>query len=449
MSFFFDFFILNINRVIKNSYYFLSLSLLIIDNVAQSQILYYQEIFKGGICFAGFSTGLSYGTGSFETFYDSNYQIKKVFLIYNVHGNPSQSILLNLDNSLITITNETHSNKKYLETQFSDIFKYGSNIIDITEIYENQNMHLIEIPDQNNLNCGINCSYRNFGLLILYENDLMDEISFSLFFNDQNLNTEINSYEGQLNSINFNEPIGFSINSDIIGHPTTNDGSFVFINNQNIGLIGGADNVNSSFIFGTRGHFYHFNNQLVGLDDDISNSTMNNSDALADISSYISSSNISWKLQWQNTSVHQNIYSSFIFSHSTPCHSFEVNATSDTTICSNSPIQLSTTGGTRYEWQPATGLSCTDCPNPIATLDSSQLYTVRIWNNDSCSVVRPVKVNVRELPTFQSINPTATVCGLATGSVVAVAQNSTAIACFVFLNSGAAFQPSSTFTGQF
>jgi hypothetical protein len=49
---------------------------------------------------------------------------------------------------------------------------------------------------------------------------------------------------------------------------------------------------------------------------------------------------------------------------------------------------------------------------------------------------------------FQSVNPTASVCGLATGSVVAVAQNSTVLPVSYSLN-GAAFQTSSTFTGQF
>jgi CHU_C Type IX secretion signal domain len=50
----------------------------------------------------------------------------------------------------------------------------------------------------------------------------------------------------------------------------------------------------------------------------------------------------------------------------------------DPTICKGQPINiqlgLTTTGVTNIKWTPATGLSCTDCPNPIAT----QLGTYKI-----------------------------------------------------------------------
>ena len=51
----------------------------------------------------------------------------------------------------------------------------------------------------------------------------------------------------------------------------------------------------------------------------------------------------------------------------------------DTAVCAGSPVQLLATGGDLYEWTPATGLSCTDCPNPIATPDVSTEYQVTIF----------------------------------------------------------------------
>lgn len=105
--------------------------------------------------------------------------------------------------------------------------------------------------------------------------------------------------------------------------------------------------------------------------------------------------------------------------HSTNCQEFPVTVSNDTTICRNAPLQLSASGGTQYLWQPATDLSCATCPNPIFTGDSSRFYTVRIWNNDSCSVVRPVKVNVTQLPEFSSITTTASTCEGATGKIIA------------------------------
>jgi gliding motility-associated-like protein len=52
-------------------------------------------------------------------------------------------------------------------------------------------------------------------------------------------------------------------------------------------------------------------------------------------------------------------------------------------------------------------------------------YTVRIWNNDSCSVVRPVKINVREKPKFQSVLINPTICGSTTGRISVSASSAT------------------------
>ena len=51
----------------------------------------------------------------------------------------------------------------------------------------------------------------------------------------------------------------------------------------------------------------------------------------------------------------------------------------DTAVCAGSPVELLATGGDLYEWTPATGLSCTDCPNPIATPGISTTYQVTIF----------------------------------------------------------------------
>lgn len=65
------------------------------------------------------------------------------------------------------------------------------------------------------------------------------------------------------------------------------------------------------------------------------------------------------------------------------------------------PIVLDVTsldaGDFVYQWTPAIGLSCTDCPNPIATIDTSMNYTVIITDLETgCSnseVVKVQKVN--------------------------------------------------------
>ena len=50
----------------------------------------------------------------------------------------------------------------------------------------------------------------------------------------------------------------------------------------------------------------------------------------------------------------------------------------DTAVCQNQPAQLLAGGGELYEWFPSAGLSCDDCPNPIATVDQPTTYQVEI-----------------------------------------------------------------------
>jgi len=52
--------------------------------------------------------------------------------------------------------------------------------------------------------------------------------------------------------------------------------------------------------------------------------------------------------------------------------------TPDTSVCLDSSLQLSATGGVKYNWLPADGLSCTNCPNPILTVSGSKTYQVEI-----------------------------------------------------------------------
>ncbi len=47
---------------------------------------------------------------------------------------------------------------------------------------------------------------------------------------------------------------------------------------------------------------------------------------------------------------------------------------SDTTVCEGTPVQINALGGVTYQWLPTDGLSCTDCPNPIATPSTTTSY---------------------------------------------------------------------------
>ena len=76
----------------------------------------------------------------------------------------------------------------------------------------------------------------------------------------------------------------------------------------------------------------------------------------------------------------------------------------DTTICGGSSVDLSTTvvingnGPIVYDWSPALGLSCTACPNPVATPLATTEYTLTITDDDGCSTSETISVTIAPDP---------------------------------------------------
>ncbi len=65
----------------------------------------------------------------------------------------------------------------------------------------------------------------------------------------------------------------------------------------------------------------------------------------------------------------------------------QVDAGPDIVASTGSQVPLTASGSsdiTTIEWQPATGLSCTDCLTPVATLKSSITYRVSVMNRYGC-----------------------------------------------------------------
>lgn len=89
------------------------------------------------------------------------------------------------------------------------------------------------------------------------------------------------------------------------------------------------------------------------------------------------------------------IYSSFIISNMT------VDASLDTGVCKGSSVQLgsktnSSAGPYTYNWTPSTGLSCVNCPDPVATPTAYTRYYVTITDKDGCDAMDSVSVRVDE-----------------------------------------------------
>jgi gliding motility-associated-like protein len=71
-----------------------------------------------------------------------------------------------------------------------------------------------------------------------------------------------------------------------------------------------------------------------------------------------------------------------------------VSAGPDTLICQGTGRMLNATGADTYQWSPATGLSCTNCQNPIATPAVETQYIVTGTTIHGCSSIDSVTVSV-------------------------------------------------------
>ncbi len=87
-----------------------------------------------------------------------------------------------------------------------------------------------------------------------------------------------------------------------------------------------------------------------------------------------------------------------LYSSIRPSH-LVLNPTHDTAICGSASVTL-TSGATdiapplTYIWSPATGLSCTTCANPVATLVGTTTYTVTVTDAAGCSKTATIRVSV-------------------------------------------------------
>lgn len=75
-----------------------------------------------------------------------------------------------------------------------------------------------------------------------------------------------------------------------------------------------------------------------------------------------------------------------------------VKAGSDVDICIGESTILSVTGGMKHQWTPTNTLSCDTCKTPLATPTVTTQYLVTGTDNNDCSSVDTVNVNVHNPP---------------------------------------------------
>ncbi|NUM51551.1 MAG: PKD domain-containing protein [Flavobacteriales bacterium] len=110
-----------------------------------------------------------------------------------------------------------------------------------------------------------------------------------------------------------------------------------------------------------------------------------------------------------------------------------VSASPSSTICQGGSTNLTASGASSYSWTPVTGLSCTNCPNPVANPTSTTTYTVT-GSNGTCSNTATITVtvdnaNITVSPSNPSICPSGSVSLLASGAVSYAWSPSLGLSC--------------------
>lgn len=78
------------------------------------------------------------------------------------------------------------------------------------------------------------------------------------------------------------------------------------------------------------------------------------------------------------------------------------DAGSDALICEGDEVMLRGSGGITYQWSPAEGLSCTDCPEPVARPSRTTTYTLTVTSAAGCISSDQVTVGIRGYKVFDA-----------------------------------------------
>lgn len=74
----------------------------------------------------------------------------------------------------------------------------------------------------------------------------------------------------------------------------------------------------------------------------------------------------------------------------------KVRISADQTICYGQPVQLEVSGGTKYSWTPAGGLSDVSSASPVASPPATTKYQVKVSDTSVCSAYASVTVCLRD-----------------------------------------------------
>ncbi|MDX2362367.1 MAG: gliding motility-associated C-terminal domain-containing protein [Crocinitomicaceae bacterium] len=413
---------------------FLIMALSLSQHFAMSQLPFYQDIFHGGATGDGYNASASDFTDTLKVYIEPGSTIRNAYLVVGTYHESSWGSTTDntcvFNGTTLNLSPSTAVTFNFSDPLGSQYFKNHVIVKDVTQLVSVGQLEYPITPPIGQNATMTQTAYTNYYILISYENPALPLVCVNAFGDNIDADAIRNYSFSNLNPIDTTLDVGFTFFGDAFCD-TTYDGNYIYINGNYVGLAGG-DELNELSCGGVRGSFYYQNSTLYGLDNDIANAQMSGPDALARIEPYLNSTTqFNATFEYQNiggpgpSSPKSNPIFEFYTVYTALCDTFSVSFPNDTTVCIGSQLQLSASGGQSYEWLPSTGLSCADCPNPVFTADSTMKYIVQIWNNDSCSVIRPVQINVVENPSFNSITSTPSDCGTSNGKLEIIGDTST------------------------
>jgi hypothetical protein len=308
---------------------------------SQTHLVYYQDVFKGGVTGAGYNPNWSSNfPGQLEIYIEPGSTIRKALLFVGTYNNPQheQEVLINGTPVHLSLDNAYGSS--YIFAVSSNVFQFQPLVIDISNIITPTTSIIDVVPPVSQPTLIPYGRYADYYILVAYDNPAMQETNITVVLNQQNTKGIMPYNITDINMMDLSQNIGFAIQSNHICDDV-NDGNIVKIEGTSIGIIGGSDENNSTYCAGTTGSFYYQNNTLFGLSDDVANTTVNGTDAIANIESYLSSTttiDVEFEYQRLSNPVELNGEKSnnimyLFFAYSTPCAEFATTLSNDTTLC--------------------------------------------------------------------------------------------------------------------
>jgi len=404
---------------------FLSILFFMLSIFCLGQNIFYQNIFKGGVIVK--AVGRESSTISLPL--QPNDSISKAFFI-STGAFEYYRVPFYINNTEV-IWDSTNQVGDFFYAEVTNPFSPVPRIhaIDITNLLHptDTNIH-INIPFHNLIppnTTNLNFRYSYFTLYVEYQNNNNTTIASSLIVNETDATDTMIYPITSLSKINNYYPVSLSISYGTLAPGSIEDGSFVYVNNDSLGLASGYECCVMNTMDRVIGQYHYRNNTIYGIGDDTGDSLINGTDALADIKSYVNMGDTSIVVkslyespQRPNASTSNPIWAMFL-TYSTKCdtlHSF-VNI-ADTTICQGEPLQLQVGGDSTYTyaWRyrgEVVSTSNTININPM----QGKIYSILVSDTNGCSKTEIINIKVNKNPSFVAKVTPAT-CPNANGAIV-------------------------------